>query len=81
MGGPVGPLIEFGEGEPLRGGVVDERLQPGIQLGPLAQMRSDVHGCLSPSRWAGRSSGGDRNGAQWPAGCARRSAIAQITAR
>ena len=50
MGGPVGPLIEFGEGEPLRGSVVDERLQPGIQLGPLAQMRSDVHGCLSGSR-------------------------------
>jgi hypothetical protein len=46
VGDAVGPLIEFGGGEPLPGGVVDERLQTRIQLGPLGQIRTDVHGCL-----------------------------------
>ena len=35
VGGPVGALVELGEGEPAAGRVVDERLQTRIQQGPL----------------------------------------------
>ena len=45
--GPVGLLVEFGEGEAQACAVVDECLEFGIQLGSFAQMRSDVHDCLS----------------------------------
>src|SRR6185295_7804055 len=43
MRGPIGPRVEFTECEAPASRVVDQRLQPRIQLGPLGQMRSNVY--------------------------------------